>query len=90
MRDINMRPATNAKIGVVAGLWAGDPDIDAMTRIAIRPAAYSWARLVDEGIAVSPAAYAPYNTQNTAFHAELIPLMYVWVGVGRYDDIWSS
>lgn len=78
------------QIGVAAGLWFGDPDIDAMERITNRPEVYQVAEIVKHGICVDRSIFAPTNSQNTAYIAELAPLFMVWTGVGRYDDIWAS
>lgn len=88
--EFTLHPVTGARIGIAAGLWAGDPDIDAMTRIVMRPQPRSWARVIDAGVVVSPNNYAPFNSQNTAFRGDLAVLMHIWAGVGRYDDIWAA
>jgi len=85
-----MRHVQGAKIGVAAGLWFGDPDIDAMVRITNRTEVYQVAEVLRRGLCVAPGLFAPTNSQNTAYLAELAPLFMVWTGVGRYDDIWAS
>jgi hypothetical protein len=87
---LKMSPTVGAEVGVAAGLWMGDPDIDAMERITNRPTVHRMAEILRDGILVAKNCYAPFNSQNTAFRRELAPLMMVWVGVGRYDDIWAS
>lgn len=79
-----------ARIGVAAGLWLGDPDTDAMTRIVARPNVLHISDAARAGIVVRAGCLTPFNSQNTAYIAELAPLMAMWVGVGRYDDIWAS
>lgn len=79
---------TDVAVGVLNGLTTGDPDVDAIERIVNRPNALD-VRL-DTNVALASGTWAPFNTQNTAFVAELAPLMQVLVGVGRYDDIFSS
>lgn len=88
--DYIMRNIQGAKIGVAAGLWLGDPDIDAMERITNRPKVSQIAEIAKHGLCVDNNLFAPTNSQNTAFIAGLAPLFMVWVGVGRYDDIWAS
>ncbi len=88
--EVTLKGVTDQRVGVAAGLWAGDPDIDAMTRIALPTQVRTWSRSIDGGLVVSPDNYGPYNTQNTAIRAELAALLHVWVDVGRYDDIWAS
>jgi hypothetical protein len=80
----------DARIGVAAGLWLGDPDIDAATRIVNAPQVLQLSDTVRSGLAVAPGCFTPFNSQNTAFRADLAALMMVWVDVGRYDDIWAA
>ena len=88
--EFRMLPVQDKKVGIAAGLWLGDPDIDAMERITNAPIVMQVSDVLRNGIIVDNALYAPVNSQNTAFVAELAPLMMVLVGVGRYDDIWAS
>ena len=85
-----MVSVTDAKIGVVAGLWYGDPDISAAERLVRGPEVLGWSPVVNNGLAVSPGTWAPFNSQNTAYLGTLAPLMAVLPFVGRYDDIWAS
>lgn len=86
----HMSAAVGAKVGVAAGLWLGDPDTDAMTRIVNAPLVHHVSDLMNAGLVVDPQCFAPFNTQNTAYAAEVAPLMPMWIGIGRYDDIWAS
>jgi hypothetical protein len=79
-----------APVGVVAGLWLGDPDIDAIERLACRPHVTHYAPHALHGIVVQPGTWCPFNSQNTGWRASLAPLMMCWPGVGRFDDIWAS
>jgi hypothetical protein len=88
--SLSARPVVDGRVGVVAGLWLGDPDVDAMTRIHEGPVITDVSLLANPSVAAAPGCYSPFNSQNTAFLAELAPLMAVHVGVGRYDDIWAS
>jgi hypothetical protein len=85
-----LQPVTGCHVGVAAGLWLGDPDIDAMERITNQPTVLQMSDALCGGVVVEPNNYSPFNSQNTGFLAELAALMMVWVGVGRYDDIWAS
>ena len=84
------------KIGVNAGLWLKDPDIDATT----------WLNGTIQGInfkgpdytVLAQDTWTPINTQNTAIARELIPA-YICVPMGwdvpggkinRYGDIWGG
>jgi len=82
--------ANDNKVGIAAGLWIGDPDIDAIERIMLSPCIKTIPDLVKSGIVIKPGCFAPTNSQNTAFPAILAPIMAVWPWVGRYDDIWAS
>ena len=87
---LHLETRIGASIGLAAGLWMGDPDVDAMERITNRPTALHPSEMLRSGIALAPGCWSPFNTQNTAFIRALAPLMMVHVGVGRYDDIWAS
>lgn len=79
------------QIGVVNGLIFGDPDINATERIERNPQVSQYSPEALEGIVVDPAnTWTSVNSQNTAYRAELAPLMLVLPRVGRYDDIWGS
>lgn len=79
-----------APVGVAAGLCLGDPDTDAVTRMAQRPTSTSASTVGRSGVVVDPSCWAPFNSQNTCFRAELLPAMAMLSPVGRYDDIWAS
>src|ERR1700681_32189 len=80
----------NAKVGVVAGIVIGDPDISAITRIARSPIVHAVTEPLRHGFVVQPSAWTVFNSQNTAFLRELAPAMMMIPGVGRYDDIFAS
>lgn len=84
------------KIGVTAGLWLSDPDVDATT----------WLNGRVEGVAyhgqnvqvLHQSTWTPVNTQNTSVIRELIPA-YLCIPMGwkvpggtiqRYGDIWGG
>jgi hypothetical protein len=83
-------PVRDTRIGVAAGLWLGDPDIDAVTRIVNRPSCMSTSPVADAGFVVSEKCYSPFNSQNTAFIRDLLPAMVMLTPYGRFDDIWCS
>ena len=87
---LNLNPVSGARVGVAAGLWLGDPDVDAMERITQHPTVYQVSNVLEPGLVIDPACLSPFNSQNTAYVADLAPLMMVLIGVGRYDDIWAS
>jgi len=85
-----------ARVGVNAGLWLGEPDIDATTWLngAVRSVGYRGrGRLV-----LDQRTWSPINTQNTAVARELIPA-FCCIPMGatlpggrveRYGDIWAG
>lgn len=78
-------------VGVVASLWQGDPDVDAVTRLALgKVMSYGLREACRPGIALDLGTWSPFNSQAVAYRTALAPLMMVWPGVGRYDDIWAS
>ena len=86
-----LRPVTGAKVGVAAGLWLGDPDIDACDRIAGAPRVHGIAEIARAGVVVDPKqTWTVFNSQNTAFVRELAPAMMMLPGVGRHEDIFAS
>ena len=73
---------------VVAGLWLGDPDVDATTRIAHRIDVTGYR--LDHNFFLIPGAHAPFNSQNTVLARTVIPAYFLSPHVGRYDDIFAS
>ncbi|PWU21840.1 MAG: hypothetical protein C5B50_00725 [Verrucomicrobia bacterium] len=89
--EIDGVPAIGQKVGVAAGLWVGDPDIGAVSRAAGQPLVKDLNAAGRAGVIVDPVSTTTvFNSQNTAFVRELAPLMMMWTGVGRYDDIFAS
>lgn len=80
----------DAKVGVMAGLVIGDPDIDASTRIELKPDIGAIHILGQTGIVVEPGTWIVFNSQNTAVIRELIPAWFMMPSVGRHDDIYAS
>ena len=87
---ITVDEASGVKIGVNAGLWLGDPDIDAHQRLAHPIDALKFSTKYSEDLVLANDVWCPINTQNTAYLAELLPLMFVSPFAGRYDDIISG
>lgn len=72
-------------IAINAGLWLGDPDVDAIMRVAV--GAHSHAL---RGSAVLAAdTWAPVNSQNTAIRRDVIPAYYFFRS-GRFGDIYQG
>jgi hypothetical protein len=74
------------KVLVQADLWDGDPDIDAMARLTIKPIVKFPNNLSPYG----STNIAPFNSQNTFLSREVIPYYCVLPHIGRMDDIWGS
>lgn len=80
----------DANIGIAAGLWIGDADVNAVDRIANPPAVHSATALALAGVVVDPDTKTVFNAQNVAFIRELAPAMFQAPGLGRADDIFAS
>lgn len=78
---------TQSTVGVLASLWIGDPDIDAIQRLFKKIDVIS---CNPQNHLLAKGTWCPFNSQATAYLTNLAPLMSVWPGIGRYDDIWSS
>ena len=73
------------EILIQADLWDGVPDVDAMNRIIHNPRI----KLQVDGPFCSNEL-APFNSQNTFLHRDVIPYYMVLPYAGRMDDIWVS
>ena len=84
------------RVGVKAGLWLGEPDVDATTWLngRIKATIYSG----PDTIVLDQTTWSPVNTQNTSVVRELIPaFIFVIMGctvpggkLDRYGDIWGG
>lgn len=78
------------RVAVNAGLWLGDPDIDAITRLErpLRTTAYkaSWSRT----LALRPGTWSPWNSQNSAIWRDALVTYWMSPYAGRHLDIWAS
>jgi hypothetical protein len=85
-------PSSPLRVGVVQGMALGDPDIDAVDRLASRPTVLSAADVLHGGVVLEPVHgfWTVFNTQATAFLTELAPAMFCPPHVGRHDDIVAS
>jgi hypothetical protein len=84
------KPVTDRKVGVAAGLILNDPDVDAVTRIALAPDSQQVSLLADAGMVVDLYTWTTFNTQSVAMLRELVPAWFLFPNVGRMDDIYSS
>lgn len=74
------------KVLVQADLWDGDPDIDAVCRIAMAPVVTFNPSILPFG----STKLAPFNSQNTFLSREVLPTYFLFPHVGRMDDIWAA
>ena len=85
-RDYSRRSKKNIVPDVQADFWNGDPDIDAICRMTIKPQCD-----FDEScFPIASNKLSPFNSQNTFMHASLLKDYFLHTGVGRMDDIWAS
>jgi hypothetical protein len=78
------------KIGIVAGLSIGDPDINAAEWLVNPPFVTNAHETLNPVLLLDKNSFAPFNSQNTAYCKELFPLAFVIPFIGKYNDIWSS
>ncbi len=84
---LNKKPRPK-KVCVNAGLWLGDPDVDAVTRLAqkIETTQYT----LKKNIILDTKTNSPFNSQNTAIIAKSFSAYFLSPFVGRLDDILAS
>jgi hypothetical protein len=85
------RQGDTLPVRINAGLWAGDPDLDAITWLAhpVSPLR-SW---VEASAALAPDTWCPINSQNTAVHRDLMPAYYfirMTSMMDRFGDIFQG
>ena len=84
-----------ARVAMNAGLWLTDPDVDALTRIAIGPRVSAADR---NAHFLGPRTWSPLNTQNTAIARDAVAAYYYvrmgfslgGLSIDRYGDILSG
>ena len=84
---------TKRKIAPVvnAGLWLGDPDVDAMERLYyLADPTDAIAMTEEQSISPGKSTWTTFNSQNTALARKVIPAYFLSPMVGRYDDIWAA
>lgn len=87
--------ALERTVAINAGLWTEDPDVDALTRLTLKPRV-TGARAGN--VVLGPGTWSPVNTQNTALVRAAIPAYYyVRMGyalqglrIDRFGDILSG
>lgn len=86
------------RVVVNAGLWKMTPDVDGLTHLDGPVKSKGFINENQAQVALGNGTYCPFNTQNTAFHRDLLPVLYCLIMgkkvsdiyVERYDDIWLS
>lgn len=94
-RRVETQAARTARVAMNAGLWLTDPDVDAISRIAIAPRVSSAS---EEAVFLGPRTWSPINTQNTAIPRDAIAAYYYvrmgfslgGLSIDRYGDILSG
>lgn len=71
---------------VQADFWNGEPDVDAVCRIAKGPFECHFSH---RGFFASDKP-GPFNSQNTFIHRDAFPHYFLFPHIGRMDDIWAS
>lgn len=85
-KEVEFLGKTRRRVLIQADLWDGDPDIDAIARLAMKP-------IVKFSEITEPYCsnkISPFNSQNTFLAREVIPFYSVLPHIGRMDDIWGS
>ena len=90
------------RVVVNVGLWIKDPDVDTITRLE-EPFSVEAVKDPMSCLFVGANTMTPFNSQNTAFHIDVLPCLYLITfkqGTNetflannysfRYDDIWMS
>lgn len=85
----------STEIMINAGLWLQDPDVDAITWLALHPNVRSFK---NQSLVLSASTWSPVNSQNTAIRWEVIPAYYYirmgyplhGASIDRYGDIFSG
>ena len=86
--DFESLPEARLYCPIQQGLIDGDPDVDAIYRLALPlPSEFRKSRR----IALSSGAWCPFNSQNTSWAREAFPLLYLPAFCSfRMTDIWRS
>ncbi len=74
------------RVDVQADFWNGDPDIDAVCRLMIKPKCF----FKKKYFPFFSNAISPFNSQNTFMNADLLKYYFLFPDQGRMHDIWAS
>jgi hypothetical protein len=84
--NVEYKGKTKRKVLVQADLWDGNPDIDAIARMAFNPSV----KYSDITSPYCSHRLSPFNTQNTFFSRNAFPHFCAIPGTGRMNDIWGA
>jgi hypothetical protein len=87
--------AGRGRVRLNAGLWLEEPDVDAITRLAVPAKIESFA---GPSVLLGRNTWAPINSQNTSLHSDLVPAYYfipmgfpiAGMTIDRFGDIFSG
>lgn len=85
-RSVNHVRNENITPSIYAELWDGDPDVDAICRIALSPDVKFE---IDFKFSFTNST-VPFNSQNTWINRETLKDYFMFPFVGRMDDIWGA
>jgi hypothetical protein len=85
-RTLSAPRPVDRRILVQADLWDGNPDVDAICRIALMPEV-TFDRTMSKFMG---NVAGPFNSQNTFLHRSVIADYFLFPEVGRMDDIFAS
>lgn len=85
-RELHKPQLLKRRVLVQADLWDGDPDIDAICRISMRPNAVFNPNMIH----YAGDKPMPFNSQNTFLSREVIRDYFLFPHIGRMDDIWAA
>ena len=88
--ETKITPRESIPVAVNAGLWLGDPDVDAITRLEYPAKVFGYKLEFYENITLHPGTWCPWNCQNTAIARRVIPAYFLSPYCGRHLDIWAS
>jgi hypothetical protein len=84
--NVEYKGKTTRKVLVQADLWDGNPDIDAIARMAFNPSV----KYSDITKPYCSTKFSPFNTQNTFLSREAFPYFCAIPKTGRMNDIWGA
>lgn len=94
-RTLRLGTTGPARVAMNAGLWLSDPDVDAISRLALGPQVRA---ADDESLFLATSTWSPINTQNTAVARDAVAAYYYvrmgfslgGLSIDRFGDILSG